>query len=309
MGLARQEMLRAESDEAVGRRLDDVHRRRAEEAGDERVGRLAVDFGRRAQLSDPAPLHDGDAIAQAHGLDLIVRDVDGGDADPALELLQLVARRGPELRVEVRQRLVEQEHRGLAHDRARQCDALPLAARELPRLTLEQVTDAEQPRRPRHLLGDLGLRHALGLEREGDVLEHRHVGIKGVALEDHGDLPRPRRQVVYDPAADQDLARGRRLESGDHPEQGGLAAAGRAEQHEELTLARDQIHAVDGANLPERLAYLSRFYRSHVGSSAGSARATWGRLRKGGRSPPPRVTPAPSPSTWRRCACRRCRPP
>ena len=72
-----------------------------------------------------------DAIAHAHGLDLVVRDVDGGRAHLLLELLQLTARAGPQLRVQIGQRLIEQEHGWLAHERAGQRHPLALAARKL----------------------------------------------------------------------------------------------------------------------------------------------------------------------------------
>jgi hypothetical protein len=55
-------------------------------------------------------------------------------------------------RVEVRQRLVEQEQLGLLDDRAADRDALALAARHLPRLLVELRLDLEHPRR----LGDRG---------------------------------------------------------------------------------------------------------------------------------------------------------
>ena len=52
---------------------------------------------RAADLAYPAVIDDGDAVAHAHRLDLIVRDVDRRGADPLLELLDLVAGRGPKL--------------------------------------------------------------------------------------------------------------------------------------------------------------------------------------------------------------------
>ena len=54
----------------------------------------------------------------------------------------------PELRVEVRERLVHQERLRLAHDRATHRDALPLAARERSRPPVEQLLEPQQPRDP-----------------------------------------------------------------------------------------------------------------------------------------------------------------
>ena len=58
----------------VGRQ--DVHLRRADEAGDEPVGRVVVELERRAELHHPAVVQHHDPVGQRHRLDLVVRDVD-----------------------------------------------------------------------------------------------------------------------------------------------------------------------------------------------------------------------------------------
>ena len=55
----------------------------------------------------------------------------------------LGARLDAQLGVEVRERLVHQEHLRLADDRATERDALALAAGELLRLALEQLLEAQ----------------------------------------------------------------------------------------------------------------------------------------------------------------------
>ena len=109
---------------------EEVHRRRAEEAGDEPVRRPLVDLDRRADLLDDAVLEHDDLIGERHRLDLIVRDVHRGRVRLAVDARDLAPHVAAQLRVEVRQRLVEQEHLGLAHDRAADRDALALAARQ-----------------------------------------------------------------------------------------------------------------------------------------------------------------------------------
>ena len=59
------------------------------------------------------------------------------------------------LRVEIGQRLVHQECRGLAHHRAAERHALPLAAGELRRPALEQRIDLQLPRDGVHFAFDL----------------------------------------------------------------------------------------------------------------------------------------------------------
>jgi hypothetical protein len=70
-----------------------------------------------------------------------------------VQLADLHAHIHAQRRVEVRERLVEQEHLGVAHDGAADGDALALAARELARAAVEQVFHLQDARG----FGDLGL--------------------------------------------------------------------------------------------------------------------------------------------------------
>ena len=108
------------------------------------VGGPAIDLERRADLHDLALVHDADAAAHRHRLDLVVGDVDHGRAEAPVQLDQLAARRDAQRRVEVRQRLVEQEDLRVAHDRAAERHALALAAGKRVGLALEQRREAER---------------------------------------------------------------------------------------------------------------------------------------------------------------------
>ena len=101
--------------------------------------RMLVELVGGAELHDPPAIEDGDAVGQRHRLDLVVGHVDGGRLQPLVQPRELVAHPDPKLRVEVRQRLVEQEDGRLANDRAADGDALALAAREHFRAPVEQM--------------------------------------------------------------------------------------------------------------------------------------------------------------------------
>ena len=227
-------------------RLDQIDRRRADEAGDELVDRLVVEHLRRVHLLQVSRVHDGDAVAHRHRLDLVVRDVDRRHAQSPLELVDLGAHLHAQLRVEVRERLVHQEGLRLSHDRAAHRDTLPLAARERARLALEELLDLEDPRRPPHALVDLLLRQLAQLEPEGEVLLDGHVRVERVALEDHRDVPVLRSQVVDDSVADADLAVADLLEAGEHPQRGRLAAAGRPDEDHQLGVLDLELEVVHG---------------------------------------------------------------
>jgi hypothetical protein len=70
-------------------------------------------------------------------------------AQRAVQLGQAHAHAGAQLGVQVGQRLVEQEDLGLLDDGAAHGHALRLAARQLPRVALEQVRPSPAARRPR----------------------------------------------------------------------------------------------------------------------------------------------------------------
>ena len=101
-------------------------------------------------LLQQAVLQHGDAVAHRHRLDLVVGDVDRGDAEPALQRGDLGAGLHAQLGVEVRQRLVHQEHLRLAHDRPAHRHPLALTARELGRLAVEVVVEVEERGRLAH---------------------------------------------------------------------------------------------------------------------------------------------------------------
>ena len=89
---------------------------------------LLVDLLRRPALHDDAAVHDRDAVGHRERLLLVVRDVEERDPDLALDRLELHLHLLAQLEVERAERLVEQQHRGPVHERARERHALALAA-------------------------------------------------------------------------------------------------------------------------------------------------------------------------------------
>ena len=103
-----------------------------------------MDLGRRADLQDAAAVHDGDPVRHRQRLLLVVRDEKERDAGLALDALQLDLHAAPQLDVECRQRLVEQQQAGLRRQGAGQGDALLLAARQLIRTAAGQVLEPDE---------------------------------------------------------------------------------------------------------------------------------------------------------------------
>ena len=121
----------------------DVDRRIADELGDEAVDRAVVDRVRRAELLQPALVHHRDPVRHAHGLELVVGDVEHGLVERGLDLLELGAQLLAQMRVEVRHRLVQQQKARLGDQRAAERDALHLAHVEARGRAIEQTAELE----------------------------------------------------------------------------------------------------------------------------------------------------------------------
>ena len=224
--------------------------RRTGEIRHEQVGRTIVDLVRGRHLQQLAVAHDANAVAEHHGLGLVVGDVDRGDPGLLDDAPQVVAQPQPQLRVEIAQRLVEEEELRLIDKAARQRHALHLPARERHHRALRELRQPDQRQHVADLALDLGARDATVAERISHVLLDRHMRPDRVGLEHHADVAQPRRHLHavggrrYQPPADADAAGRGMFEAGDAPQRGGLAAAGGAEQHHDLAGRHVKAHAV-----------------------------------------------------------------
>ena len=92
-----------------------------------RLAGWSVQLHRRADLLDAAGLQHHDLAGHGHRLDLVVGHVDHGGRQLLVQAQQLDAHLAAQGRVQVGQRLVEQEHPRLPHDGAPDRHPLPLA--------------------------------------------------------------------------------------------------------------------------------------------------------------------------------------
>src|SRR6266545_6941013 len=97
------------------------------------TGRVELLGGRH--LEHPAVAYHGDAVRERERFFLIVRDVHGRDSQVLLQLADLGAHLDPDLRIEVRQRLVQEQDVRIQHEGAGERNALLLAAGELAGIT------------------------------------------------------------------------------------------------------------------------------------------------------------------------------
>jgi len=110
-----------------------------------------------------------------------------------------------------------------------------------------------------HLLADFRGRRTfaarLYFETKGNVLEHRHVTKQSIVLKHESDLAGANRPPSCVTAVEQHPTLIRCLETGDDPQQGGLAAARRAEQRNQRACRNFQINVLNGGKFTKLLGY------------------------------------------------------
>ena len=151
------------------REVDQVHRRRPYELTGKDVDRFEEHLVGLRDLHDPAIVHQHDAVGKRHGLALVVRDIDRGDAELALQMAEFPAHFLAKLLVDRRQWLVEQQHGGIANDGTGKRHLLARAGRQGAGIAGKVVAELEDVGDPIELARDLGLGNAARLERKDDV--------------------------------------------------------------------------------------------------------------------------------------------
>ena len=245
--------------------VKDVDGRRAEEFGDKEVFRRVVYLLRATELLHRALVHHDDVVGDAHGFFLVVGDEYRGDSRLALEAAQLLAGLQAQPCVQIGQRLVEQQHTGTLDERPRNGDALLLTAGKLRRTALHERVELDEPRGLKHAALHLRLvepcRAAQVLEREENVLAHRHVRVQRVALEHKPHAPCIRRQLRHVVVAEQHAPRRGLFQPADEVERGAFAAAGRSQQPDHLTVGYLKIERPHGDDLLTTLSPCGKFFR------------------------------------------------
>ena len=211
--------------------FEQVHGGGANESGHKHILGGVVKLAGGAGLLQNTAVEHGNAVAHGKRLGLVVRHIEGGDAKFALQGGDFGTGLHPQFRIQVRKRLVHEEHFRLPHNGAAHGHTLPLAARECFRLTIQVGQQVQALRHGFHLLINLILGHTRNLEGKPHVFPHRHVWVERIVLEHHGDIAFFRWRGRHIGVTDQDAAGGHVLQAGQHAQGCGLAAARRANEH------------------------------------------------------------------------------
>ena len=238
---------------------------------------------------------------------MVVGDEHERDAHFALQGLELLLHLLAQLEVQRPQRLIQQQHLGLVDQRTGQRHSLLLAAGELVGPALLHPGQAHHPYGLGHPLRQFGILDPAHPQPELDVLAHGHVREQGVRLEHGVDRPPVRRRHTHLLTEDPQAPLGRQVEARDHAQGGGLAAARRPQQGEELPVVDGEVDVVDRHHLTEALGDAvnldGRYRFSHRRPPAralcrmGPASAGGSRAITAGSAPgrPPAGQPHPAP--------------
>ena len=221
--------------------------------------RVLVQVVRRRQLHDLAEVHDRDPVGDVPDDCEVVRDEEVREAELALQLLEQVDDLRLDRDVERRHRLVADDEVRVERERAGDADALALAARELVRVARggvgRQADDLEQlahlapssrPRpRPWTRSGSPTIRP---IECRG--LSEAYGSWKTICIRCAADAARASPRCVMSWPSKTDRAAGRLVQPQDRAAEGGLAAAGLADQAERLAALDRQRDAVDRLDAP-----------------------------------------------------------
>src|SRR5205085_3200986 len=141
-------------------------------------------------------------------------------------------------------------------DRARERDALPLAAGELEGAPVAEASELDQLQGLLDALPADAPRHAPDAEAVADVLLHAHVREERVVLEDGVDVALVRRPAGHVRSGELDPAGIGPLEPRDQPQRSRLPGARGTEEREELAPRDREVDAVDRDDVAIGLADL-----------------------------------------------------
>ncbi|MNV46315.1 hypothetical protein D3C71_1381400 [compost metagenome] len=223
-----------------------------------------IQLQRLADLGNTPGVQHHDLVGQRHRFHLIVRHVNHGALQTLVQTRNLNAHLHPQRGVEVRQRLVEQEHVRFRHQRTADRHPLTLPAGQRFWPPVEQVSQLQHFR---HLIDPLADFRFLGtgqLQAERHVVGHRQVRIQRIGLKHHANAALGRRHLIHAFIADHQVARGDVLQPGNHAQQCRFAAARRPDKHHKLTVIYRQIDVFGNHSFAEGLINAAQYDASHA---------------------------------------------
>ena len=171
---------------AFGPQFEDISD--AQKPGHVVGGRTLIDGAGAVELLDAAGIHDRHPRAQVEGLELVVRDVDAGKTELAVDRAQMRAQLDPQQGIQIGKWLVQQHHLRPGGQSARQRNALLLTAAEHGWVAVGEVTALDHVQHLECALGAFGAAYAAGAQRILHIALNGHVRPERIVLEHHADV-------------------------------------------------------------------------------------------------------------------------
>ena len=138
----------------------------AYELGDEGILRPFVEFGRRRKLLHDTVLEYSNTVGHGESLTLVVRDIDHGNRQLFMQVLDLILHLLAQLLVEGAQGFIHEDEIGVENKCARHRDPLLLTSRQLGWPAVTERRQLNHVENPLHPFLDLRLAHAADLAGE-----------------------------------------------------------------------------------------------------------------------------------------------
>ena len=199
-----------------------------------------IEVIRCIQLGDPQIIKHHDTVGKSECLLLVMRDIDHGDLQLLLDLLELLAQNHFNLRIQGGHRLIEKDDIRIKDKGTGDSHSLLLTTGKLLRLLKDVLLQPYGLDNLPNLLVDLILAHLLAvlalltLKSVADIMIDIHVREQRIALENDADVPVLRSHVRDIHAVLDDLPAARLLDTNQHAQDGRFATARRAQEGEKL---------------------------------------------------------------------------
>ena len=239
-----------------------------EEPGDAGIPWVGIEVLGAPGLADPAVTDDGDLFGQGESFVLIVGDEERGGALLPQHALDIGAHARTKAGVQGGEGLVEQDDARLDGQGAGQGHPLLLAAGQLMGIPAAQAAEADHLQELLEVPGPA----LLAGYAEGHVAQHVQVREERTLLGDVADASplggHEPATVVDHVLAEDDGPPVRSLETGQHPQQGGLATARRSEDGGQGALGDGEVDPGQDGVGPERLVEVGDVETGHDVPSA-----------------------------------------
>ena len=159
--------------------------RATNEVSNKNAGRVQVDLFGGVHLLDSSRIHHDNAVGHCHCFGLIVRDVHRGNPQTLLHPTNLHAHLHTKLRIQVRQRLIEEQNLRAHDHRSGQCNTLLLATGKLGRSAIRHRGQVHCSKCNIDLFLDFRCALLSQMQAVGHILTHAQVREQRVGLEHH----------------------------------------------------------------------------------------------------------------------------